>query len=319
MSTAIKQQKEFEMLMKAYEKAGGNVSKFLDKRVASLIISGRKIVGLNGVKGVEIFPEELSDGVRAKIVVKKDTVLETPIHICTGYLEKQGIQRVIFEIEIQENSQVKFVAHCTFPWAEKFTHDALSIVSIGRNAKMYYSDEHYHSNTGSITLKTTTRAKIAEKGLFVNNFTLTKTRVGKLILDAEAELDDQSTADLTAKVRAIENDQVAIREKLRLLGKYSNGIAKTTVVALDKAKVRIVNEAYGIGSYSKAHIRCDEVTKGEDVDVSTVPILKVLNDLSELTHEASIGRVNAAQLQTLMSKGLSEEEATDLIISGLLK
>ncbi len=87
---------------------------------------------------------------------------------------------------------------------------------------------------------------------------------------------------------------------------------------LDESKVRVVNEAYGIGSYSKGHIRCEEITKGEGVDVSTIPVLKVMNELAELTHEASIGRVNANQLQTLMAKGLSEEEATELIIKGLV-
>jgi len=55
------------------------------------------------------------------------------------------------------------------------------------------------------------------------------------------------------------------------------------------------------------------------VDVRTEPILKVVDDLSELTHEASIGRVNKRQLETLMVKGLTEEEATELIIKGILQ
>ena len=63
---------------------------------------------------------------------------------------------------------------------------------------------------------------------------------------------------------------------------------------------------------------CEEITKGEEVEVSTTPILKVRNDRSELTHEASIGRVNQKQLETLMAKGLTEEEATDFIIRGLI-
>jgi Fe-S cluster assembly scaffold protein SufB len=40
--------------------------------------------------------------------------------------------------------------------------------------------------------------------------------------------------------------------------------------------------------------------------------------LAKLTHEASIGRINDAQLMQLMAKGLTEEEATELIIKGLL-
>lgn len=318
MISTVDQRKEFELLKKAYEKAGGDASKFLDKRVASLIISGDKVIGLNGLIGIQIFPEKIENGVKARILVEKNTIIQTPIHICTGFVEKKGFQQVIFEIEIGDNSQVRFVAHCTFPWVEEFTHNALALVHVGKNAKMYYADEHYHSDTGSVTLNTTTKAIVEENGLFVNNFTLTKTRVGKLHLDASVEIRENAVADLSAKVKASKSDQVLIREKLDLVGSHASGMAKTTVVALDQSKVRVVNEAYGIGDYSKGHVKCEEITKGESVDVSTIPVLKVLNELAELTHEASIGRVNANQLQTLMAKGLSEEEATELIIKGLI-
>jgi Fe-S cluster assembly scaffold protein SufB len=50
-----------------------------------------------------------------------------------------------------------------------------------------------------------------------------------------------------------------------------------------------------------------------------MPELYVKNEKAELTHEASIGRVNVKQMETLMSKGLSEEEATDMIVKGMLR
>jgi hypothetical protein len=37
-----------------------------------------------------------------------------------------------------------------------------------------------------------------------------------------------------------------------------------------------------------------------------------------VTHEAAIGSVDSTQLQTLMAHGLDEEEASDVIIQGLL-
>ncbi|HPB48623.1 MAG TPA: SufD family Fe-S cluster assembly protein, partial [Exilispira sp.] len=40
---------------------------------------------------------------------------------------------------------------------------------------------------------------------------------------------------------------------------------------------------------------------------------------AQVTHEAAIGSVDSKQLETLMSRGLSEDEAVDLIVSGLLK
>ncbi|MDX9710883.1 MAG: SufD family Fe-S cluster assembly protein, partial [Trichloromonas sp.] len=61
------------------------------------------------------------------------------------------------------------------------------------------------------------------------------------------------------------------------------------------------------------------IIKGDSVEVGTMPELYVKNEKAELTHEASIGRVNVKQMETLMSKGLSEEEATDMIVKGMLR
>jgi Fe-S cluster assembly scaffold protein SufB len=38
-----------------------------------------------------------------------------------------------------------------------------------------------------------------------------------------------------------------------------------------------------------------------------------------VTHEAAIGTVNRKELETLMARGLSEKEAVDLIIRGMLQ
>jgi Fe-S cluster assembly scaffold protein SufB len=318
MRVDVDRRTEFEALVKAYEKAGGDVSKFLDRRIASIIISGDKVVGLNNVPGVELVPHTIEHGVHAKMIIKKGTKLSFPIHVCTGYLQRDGYQKVIFDIVVEEDAEAHFVAHCVFPWTEQFTHDALMNVVIKKNAKMSYSDEHYHSEAGTVNLITVSRVVVEEDGLYVNRFALTKTRVGKMRLDFSVALKDHAVADILARVRASGNDEVDIHEKVDLVGVESRAMLSTIVVALDKAKARVVNEAYGRGEHSKGHVKCEEITKGSDVQVSTVPILKVFNDKAELTHEASIGRVNAKQLETLMSKGLSEDEATELIIKGLL-
>lgn len=82
--------KEFEALAKAYEKAGGDVSKFLDRRIASIIISGDKVIGLNGVEGVELTPHRIENGVQVDMRIKEGVVVEYPVHVCTGYLEKRA-------------------------------------------------------------------------------------------------------------------------------------------------------------------------------------------------------------------------------------
>ncbi|WP_448377068.1 SufB/SufD family protein [Fervidobacterium sp.] len=310
--------KEFETIVKTAEKLGTDASNFMDKRIASIIISGNRVIGLNNVPGLKVIPTTFEDGVQVDMEVEENVQIPFPIHVCTGYLEKKGYQRVIFNIRIRKNARVKFTAHCVFPQAEEFTHDATSNVIIEDGGIMEYYDEHYHSDQGTITLKTTTNATIEKDGVYKNTFHLTKTRVGKLDVKMNLTLKENAVGELVGKVKASKNDDVNINETIYLNGEKARGLAKTVVVGLDESRVNVLNEAYGNAPYSRAHISCEEVTKGEKVIVSTTPILKITNDLAELTHEASIGRVGEKQLETLMAKGLSEEEATELIIKGLL-
>lgn len=318
MRIAPNYSKEFEKIAEAYEKSGGEVSELLDKRVASIIISGDKIIGLNSVDGVEIESGKIEKGVWAKIKILKGKKVEMPIHLCTGFLGREGEQRVNFEFIVEDGANVKFISHCSFPWSTKLTHKMVSTVHIGKEATMIYEDAHFHSESGGVTLISDTHAIIEEKGRYKNSFELIKTRVGELKVRMDVDLKRDAVAELDSKVRGKKDDEISIVESLGLNGESSRGIAKSTVVATDETHARIVNEAFGNAPYSKGHIECTEITKGDNVDVSTLPVLKVTNDLSELTHEASIGRVNSKQLNTLMAKGMSEEEATEFIIKGLL-
>lgn len=310
--------KEFETIVKTAEKLGTDASKFMDKRIASIIISGDRVIGLNNTPGVFLTHKQLEHGVQVDMEISEGVELPFPIHVCTGFVEKRGYQKIIFNIRVRKDARVKFIAHCVFPQAEEFTHDATANVIVEEGAVMEYADEHYHSDLGTITLKTTTNAIVQERGVYKNAFHLTKTRVGKLDVIMRLELKERAVGELISKVKASKNDEVNINEVLNLNGEGARGLAKTVVVGLDQSRVNVLNEAYGNAPYSRAHISCEEVTKGEKVIVSTTPILKITNDLSELTHEASIGRVSQKQLETLMAKGLTDEEATEIIIKGLM-
>ena len=48
----------------------------------------------------------------------------------------------------------------------------------------------------------------------------------------------------------------------------------------------------------------------------TVPANVVLNDTSDVGHEAKIGRISNDAIFYLMSRGISEEEARSMIVSG---
>jgi len=61
------------------------------------------------------------------------------------------------------------------------------------------------------------------------------------------------------------------------------------------------------------------VIRGKDVVVKAVPVVVVNDETAKVTHEAAIGSIDKKQLETLMARGLSEDEAVDVIVQGMLR
>jgi Fe-S cluster assembly scaffold protein SufB len=314
MTIKIDRVKEYEALLDVYEKEGLDTSLFGD-RIAAIIISGEKIIGLNNIQGVEIRGEEIENGVKADVVIADNVKLPFPVHLCTGYLRSEGYQEVVFNIKVGKNSKVKFLSHCIFPYAKDFTHKAITTIKANENSNVSYEDEHIHGE--GVKMVSKTEVELGKNARYTGKFSLTKHRAKELKLEMAAKLHEKAVLELESKVKAVKDDSVDIKEVAYLEGAYSRANLKSTVIAFDEAKANVMNEAYGLGDYAKGHVECHEVVKGK-ADVQTIPLLRVRNDKAELTHEASIGRINEAQLIQLMAKGLTEEDAADLIIKGLL-
>ncbi len=64
------------------------------------------------------------------------------------------------------------------------------------------------------------------------------------------------------------------------------------------------------------HTQCDSLLVGDRCGAHTVPYIEVRNPTARLEHEASTSKVSDEQLFYLMSRGISEEEAHHMIITG---
>lgn len=310
--------KEFEMLVDAYEESGGNGDVFDDESGAFLLINKDSVVGANEVEGLRIETEEIENGIKAKVTVTKGTKLKQPMHMCFGVTHTEVIQHIVSEYILEEGAEASLLAHCSFPAAEKVIHKMDATIRLKKDARLSYEEVHYHGPEAGIEVIPRTKAFLDEGAYFYNEFKLIKGRVGRLDVDYEVELGEEAVTELMSKVYGKGDDWIRIKETIHLNEPYSRGIAKTRIFASDQTESEVIGQAYGNAPNVKGHIDCVEVVKGE-AEVSAIPIIKVNNDLAELSHEASIGRVNQKQLETLVARGLNEEEATDLIVNGMLK
>lgn len=69
---------------------------------------------------------------------------------------------------------------------------------------------------------------------------------------------------------------------------------------------------------AKSSIECDTILMDDKSKSDTIPINIIDNDTSSIAHEATVSKINDEQLFYLMSRGLSEEQAIQMIIMGFI-
>lgn len=79
--------------------------------------------------------------------------------------------------------------------------------------------------------------------------------------------------------------------------------------------VRILDKAEG----ARNHTQCDSLLMGPDCAAHTFPYIEVKNPSAQVEHEATTSRVSEEQLFYLRSRGLTEEDAVNMIVNGFCK
>jgi len=311
--------KEFLAMSKAYEASGGDPSALSDGRIAAMTVSHRKILRSNDAPGVRIEGEETPTGVKARITVDPGAVVGNPVHLCFGVLPEEGTQEIVSDFLVGEGASVRFLAHCVFPNAVTVRHVMDARIRVGKRASLEYSETHYHGEAGGVEALPTARITVEEGGSYRSLFKLVQGAVGKLRIDYEADIGKDALCELDARVLGRGNDAIRVKESLFLNGERSRGLAKSRIVATEHCVGEVVGEAVGNAPGARGHVDCVEIVKGEHARVSAVPRLLVTDDRAKLTHEAAIGSVDKKQVETLTARGLTEEEAVDVVVRGILR
>jgi len=311
--------REFQIIVDTFEKSGGKRDIFKDSNVTSLVVSGNKVLGKNVVEGIHVDINQLEEGVEIFLIVDDNIKVTNPIHMCFGIVNKRGRQQIISHYNIGNNVNVEFLAHCSFPKAVDILHQMDANITIGNSSVVKYNEVHYHGPEGGIKVIPKASIKIGNNSYYSSMFKLIEGAVGDFNLDYNVYVGDNSVAELFTKLFGKKKDIIKIKESIYLNGKASRGIAKTRIVNTDHSESTVMGEVIGNGDYSRGHVDCTEIIEGKNAKASAIPLVKVTNPLAKVTHEAAIGSVDKNQVETLMARGLTENEAINIIVKGLLK
>lgn len=95
----------------------------------------------------------------------------------------------------------------------------------------------------------------------------------------------------------------------------SKSIAKTGGATDYRGTVRFNKNA----DHSLGHVECDTIILDDQSSSNTIPYNEIYNSKVAMEHEAKVSKISEAQLYYLMSRGISEAKATEMIIMGFVE
>lgn len=306
-----------DAMFEALKKAGGDHQAINRRDTAHLIIEGDEVKGSHLVPGLEADVQKSEPGhLDIHITVKEK--IQHPVHLCFGVLPKEGMQKIQLDLSVLEEAAVEVLAHCVFPNAVKVLHQMDARIHIGRGGRYMYRENHFHGDGGGVHVVAKARLQLEEDSYLKTLFHLVEGRVGVMDLDYECQVGVRATLEMVARISGFAADEIKIREAAHLEGEDSRGVLESRIAIRDRAQAEIINELVAKAPGARGHVDCTEILMDEAV-ARAIPLVEVRHPRAQVTHEAALGSVDRKQLQTLMSRGLDEKEAQEVIIRGLLK
>lgn len=304
-----------DLIRRMYESLGETCATSPD--VAHVEIHGNEVLGMHLVPGLEVEAEEREDGIRARVRVREGVRIENPVNMCFGLMPESGVQRISMDVELEDGAGAAVVSSCTFPNAVEVLHEMEAEIRLGRGAEYIYLERHVHSPQGGIRVVPRSKVYLGEDSRFRSDFEMLRGRVGVLDIEYAAECAARSVLEMNVRISGYGDDQIDIHEKATLAGERSRGVLITNIAVRDRARADIRNTLRAEAAYARGHVDCKEIIRDRG-QARAVPVVEVVHPKAHVTHEAAIGSVDSKQLETLMAHGLSEDEATDMVIEGLL-
>ena len=221
-------------------------------------------------------------------------------------------------IAIDEGSEVHYIEGCTAPtYTSDALHAAVVEIFVEKNAKMRYTTiQNWSSDVYNLVTK---RAIVEENGLMEwidgNVGAKVNMKYPACILNGRNArgycISVASASYMQVQDAGARMIHLAPNTKSNIISK---SISATGGNATYRGEVKIAKNA--VNSY--ASVKCDTIILDSLSKSDTIPKNIVMNNSSFLEHEATISKIQDEQLFYLMSRGISEDKAKELIVMGFV-
>ncbi|MFO7316132.1 MAG: Fe-S cluster assembly protein SufB, partial [Bacilli bacterium] len=253
------------------------------------------------------------------IYVPPGVKVETPLQ---AYFRINSENMGQFErtlIIVDEGASVHYVEGCTAPvYTTSSLHSAVVEIIVKKDAYCRYTTIQNWSNNvyNLVTKRTVVEANGTMEWIDGNIGSKLTMKYPACILKGEGARGMTLSIALAGKGQ----HQDAGAKMIHLAPNTSSTIVSKSISKQGgKVTYRGIVRFGPKASGARANIECDTLILDNESTSDTIPYNEILNDNVSLEHEAKVSKVSEEQLFYLMSRGISEQEATEMIVMGFIE
>jgi Fe-S cluster assembly protein SufB len=222
-------------------------------------------------------------------------------------------------IIVDEGAQVHYVEGCTAPtYTTDSFHSGVIEIVVKKNARCRYTTiQNWSTNVYNLV---TQRSMVHEGG----TMEWVDANLGSKVTMKYPScylLGPRAHGEILSMAFAADHQQQDTGGKV--IHVAPNTTSKITSKSISKnggrASYRGLLKVHDGAKNSKSNVVCDALLLDEHSQSDTYPYIEIDEELVSIGHEASVSKVGEDQLFYLMSRGLSEEEAITMVVSGFIE
>lgn len=253
------------------------------------------------------------------IYVPKGVKVDLPLQAYFRMNAESGGQFEHTMIIVDDGADVQYIEGCSAPrYSKNSLHAGCVEIFVGRGARMrYFSIENWSKNTYNLNTK---RALVEENGVI--EWISGNLGSGITMLYPCSILRGKGARSENLGIAvAGEGQNQDIGAKAIHIAPNTTSIIKSKSISIGggRAVYRGLVKITGKAINSKTAVVCDGLLLDKKSSCSTIPEMDIYNNEVEAVHEARVGKIGDEEIFYLMSRGLSEERATQLVVSGFVE
>jgi Fe-S cluster assembly protein SufB len=253
------------------------------------------------------------------IYIPKNVKVDIPLQAYFRMNAKKGGQFEHTLIIVDEGAEIHYIEGCSAPqYTENSLHAGCVEVIVKPNARARYTSiENWSRNTYNLN----TKRAIVEKDAVMEWVNGNMGSRVTMLYPCSMLMGENAKTDYIGIAYAGEGQYQDTGCKVYHMAPntsssiLSKGISKDGGISSYRGLVDIKKGAIN----SKSNVRCDGLMLDNDSKALTFPAMDVHENDVKVAHEAAVGKVGEDQLFYLMSRGLSEDQAIKMIVTGFIE